>query len=69
VSEFRPYTSNALVREGLTKISEEFDSPSHTGPKFVADLEGPLAVEACERLIRDAFERVNFILRALGLLR
>lgn len=67
VGEFRPYIGNALVREGLMKIHEKFASPSHVGPKFVADFEGSLDSEARERLIRDAYERVDYLLRALGL--
>ena len=65
--EFRPYVSHALVREGLKKIQDKFASPSRVGPKFVADFEGSLDPEAKERSIRDAYERVNYPLRALGL--
>lgn len=66
-SEFQPYIGNALVREGLLKINDKFASPSHVGPKFVADFEGTLDAESRERLIRDGYERVNYFMRALGL--
>lgn len=39
VQEFRPHVTHGLVQEGLQKIAEKFASPTHVGPKWVADFE------------------------------
>jgi hypothetical protein len=67
VKEFRPDVGHGLVKEGLLKIGEKFESPEHTGPKFVADFEEITDREERELLQRDAFERVNFLLEELGI--
>lgn len=62
-AEFRPHLDHGLVQEGLRKIAEKFASIGHVGPKFVADFEGIAAdVERAVR-IRDAFEKVDYLLR------
>jgi hypothetical protein len=66
VEEFRPHVNHGLVKEGLEKIGEKFSSPEHTGPKFVADFEEITDPEELERVQRDTFERVNYLLEELG---
>ena len=65
--EIAPHLGNGLVREGLEKLSEKFLSPEHTGPKFVADFEDLTDPDERARVMRDAFERVDYLLRALGI--
>jgi len=67
VEEFRPHLSHGLVREGLGKVAAHFSSLKSFGPKFVADFEEAGDPEERERLIRDAFERINAFLNRLGL--
>ncbi|MEW6666903.1 MAG: hypothetical protein AB1512_17000 [Thermodesulfobacteriota bacterium] len=68
IEKFRPLLGNRLVREGLQKIGKHFVSEKHTGPRFVADFEE--ITDAEERAIRerDAYERVNYLLRKLRVL-
>jgi hypothetical protein len=37
VGEFRPHRTHGLVKEGLSKIADKFQSAEHIGPRFVAD--------------------------------
>lgn len=67
VAETRPHVDDGLVREGLTKISEKFASPDHVGPRFVADFEDVHDSDQRALLTRDAYERVDYSLRKLGL--
>jgi hypothetical protein len=67
VEMIRPHISHGLVREGLEKITEKFESPEHIGPKFVADFEELTDPEERDLVQRDAFERVDYLLRALDL--
>lgn len=64
---FRPHISHGLVREGLHNLATKFESPDHVGPKFVADFEDLTDPDARALRQRDAFERVAYLLRALGL--
>ena len=66
-SEFLPHLSHGLVQEGLKKIAKHFSSVKALGPKFVADFEEADDPEEMNRIIRDAFERVNAFLEKLGL--
>ncbi len=67
VQEIKPHLDHGLVQEGFRKIAGKFASPEHIGPKFVADFEN--IQDQDERAIRtrDAYERVDYLLRALGL--
>ncbi len=65
--EIAPHVRHALVREGILKIAEKFSSPDHVGPKFVADFEGVQDAEDRAILLRDAFEKVDYLLHRLGL--
>lgn len=66
VTEFKPYSDNGLVREGLEKLAKHFESVSHTGPKFVADFEEITDPEQRQLVERDAFERVQYLLKGIG---
>ena len=63
----RPHINNHLVREGFDHIAAKFASPDHTGPTFVADFEEISDREARGLLKRDAYERVQSLLKGLGL--
>ena len=65
VQEFRPHMDHGLVREGLEKIAKHFASETHLGPKFVADFEELTDLDAREVLQRDAYEKVNYLLKNL----
>lgn len=65
--EFRSHLSHTLVREGLQKIGGKFASPEHYGPRAVADFEDLTDTLERERVQRDAYERVQQLLRALGI--
>jgi len=63
--EIEPHIGHGLVQEGLRKIAEQFASPEHVGPKFVADFEEVQDREDRALLLRDAFEKVDHLLRSL----
>jgi len=65
IEEFKPYSRNSLVREGLEKIAKHFASEQHIGPKFVADFEEVTDIEEREFLQRDAYERINYLLKKI----
>lgn len=48
-------------------MAEKFESPNHIGPNFVADFEETEDGEDREMLKRDVFERVDYLLRGLGI--
>ena len=67
LSEFAPHMGRSLIREGLRHIAEKFASPDHVGPKSVADFYE--LTDPGERAVmqRDAYERVQDVLRRLGI--
>lgn len=68
VDEIRPIIQHGLAREGLEKIAEHFASVSHRGPSHVADFDLETDTEARATIQRDAYERVSYVLRELGIL-
>lgn len=65
----RPFIKNSLVKEGIEKIREKFKSKDSIGPSWVADfLTGGrmVSTEERDRIITDAYMRVNEFLRHLG---
>ncbi len=64
--EIRKQVDNVLVKEGLAKLADQFASTEHIGPKSVADFEEVTDKESRDYLIRDAFERVHYLLEGLG---
>ena len=65
VAAFRPHLKNGLIQEGLAKLSKNFASVAHTGPKFVAAFEEITDEEDRIQMERDAFERVDYLLQKL----
>lgn len=66
---FDQHLNHGLVREGLQKIAEKFQSVEHIGPKLVADFENPLDPEERALVVRDAYERVHYLTSKLGIKR
>ena len=67
VEELQAMVRHGLVREGLEKIGQHFASPEHRGPRHVADFEMVTDEESREGIQREAYERVNYVLRNLGI--
>jgi len=67
IQEFRPHLAHGLVQEGLKSLAENFSSPNHVGPKFVADFEELTDPDARALAQRDAYERVQYLLQGLGM--
>ena len=65
VKAFAPFRRNRLVRESLTIIAEKFASPEHIGPRLVVDFEEIADPEERVSMQRDAYERVQDLLRQL----
>jgi hypothetical protein len=65
--EFKPHLHHGLVREGLQKVAGKFSSEKAFGPKSIADFEEIEDPEEQERIQRDAYERVNALLKKLGI--
>jgi predicted nucleotidyltransferase len=68
VTEFRPHLKNRLIQEGLSKLAKSFSSEKHIGPKFVSAFEEITDEEDRTQIERDAFERVNYLLKGLGII-
>lgn len=67
IIEIKSHISNKLVSEGMGNIASKFLSPDHVGPRHIADFEGITNPEERARIQRDAFERIDYILRGIGL--
>jgi len=67
VKIFKPLKSNKLLREGLGKIRAKFKNLDAPGPIWLINFEDVDEEEERERLKRDAYERVNAFLDALGI--
>lgn len=65
VAEFKPHLLNGIIQEGLMKLAKNFKTVEHIGPKFVADFEEITDEEDRRQIERDAFERVDFLLKKL----
>ena len=62
INELRSQRNNKLVKEGIEKVTESFQSIESMGPVAVADfLELPDGDER-DRIIRDAFEVMKYVL-------
>jgi hypothetical protein len=66
-AEFAPHNRHGLVREGLRHIAEKFATPDHVGPKSVANFEELTDPEERAFIQRDAYERVQDLLRKLDI--
>lgn len=67
VQEILPRMDHRLILEGLLKIAEKFASPTHVGPKFVADFDGLTDAEERALRQRDTYEKVNYLMEKLGI--
>lgn len=67
VAALRPHMDEGLVREGIDKLAKHFRSVDSLGPTQVADFDEITDPEDRERVRRDAFERVQYVLRELGI--
>ncbi len=65
VEEFRPHASNGLVKEALGKIAGKFATYDSVGPVHVADFLEIVDSEDRERVQRDAYERVSYLVGKL----
>lgn len=65
LEEFKPFIKNKLVQEGLTNIAEKFKSTDHIGPKHVTDFMEINDSHEIARIRRDAYERINYLLKNL----
>jgi hypothetical protein len=68
IEKFKPYIDHGLVQEGLNNIKEKFENIDHIGPQHVADFMEISDEEEKERIKRDSFERVNYLLKGLGII-
>lgn len=66
VSEFHNFKGNVLVKEALEKLDEKFKSPDRVGPKLVADFGEIVDPEAKKYVMRDAYERVHYLIERAG---
>lgn len=64
---FRPHLSKELVWEGLAKIADKFASPDHMGPVSIAIFDRVTDPEERALVQRDAYERIDYLLRDLGI--
>jgi hypothetical protein len=62
-----PHLGNGLVREGMLKIREKFQSPEHVGPVGVCDFQEITDREERARIARDASERALALVAKLKL--
>lgn len=65
VEEFEPLKNNDLVTEAIETLSDKFQSPEHTGPVQVVNFLEIEDVEERDRVQRDAFERVDNLIKNL----
>jgi hypothetical protein len=66
VEKFLLLLGNHLVQEGMNYLAEKFQSPNHVGPVFVADFLGDIDPDSRAFVQRDAYERVNYLIRQTG---
>ena len=67
IEEFRPMLEHGLVIEALGNIAEKFASPTAIGSTHVADFYEIADASEREFIQRDAYERINYLLRELGI--
>ncbi len=62
----RPFADRAEVREAMRVLAVHFASPNHLGARSVAACLDPADPDEREFVARDAYERVQALLRELG---
>ena len=58
----RPHADHGLMQEALSHLEEKFASPEHVGPRMVADFDQITDEEARDQRMRDAYERVSYLI-------
>jgi len=64
---FNPVKSNNLIKEGLGKIGAKFDDINTIGPSWIVKFLEIQDKEEADRIKRDAYERINFLLEKIGI--
>ena len=64
---FAPHIQQGLVKDGLRRLAKHFGSMDGVGPTHVADFEMITDAEERDRIRRDAFERVQYLLQRAGI--
>jgi hypothetical protein len=67
VEIFKPVTNNNLVKEGLGKILAKFNGVNSIGPTWLVKFLDIEEQDERERVKRDSFERVVFLMEKLGI--
>ncbi len=67
IEELRPMLGQSLVQEALSNIAEKFSTPSAVGPTHIANFDEIEDAAERELIQRDAYERINYLLVALGI--
>ena len=67
VQEFESHLKLNLVQEGLKYLAKNFASETHVGSKFVADFQETTDADDRALLQRDAYERIDQLLKKLGM--
>ncbi len=65
IQAFHDFPDHPLIREGLSILSEKFSSIDSSGPVFVANFLDENDPDVRATIQRDAFERVQYLLKAL----
>ncbi|MDO8803592.1 MAG: nucleotidyl transferase AbiEii/AbiGii toxin family protein [Elusimicrobiota bacterium] len=64
-AEFRKFSANKLVQEGLAILRDKFGSVKGLGPTHIAAFENITDPQEQERVRRDAYERVALLLKLI----
>ena len=65
VEEIAPHVGRGLVQEAVDTLGEKFATVDSIGPKFVAGFDGPEGAEERAFVMRDPFERVQYVVTKL----
>ena len=68
VEEFRPFLGHGLVQEALLYLADKFSSLSAVGPTHVANFEDITDLADRELIQRDAYERIQYLIRNLQII-
>lgn len=67
IREMEPFKRNKLAQEALGVITEKFSAPDSVGPVHVVNFDEITDPEERERVQRDAYERVQALIKGIGL--
>ncbi len=67
--EFHSFLQYPQVLEGLDILAKKYLSPGHVGAAFVTDFLEITDPESRDLVRRDAYERVNYLLRKIGIIK